>query len=242
MSLDESKGGVKGKKKNFFNHPSMDTSASTYPVGSNDALVTELTGNFLVQVQTICSSETAAILVCDMQDVSLNKCSAALQCENDSSMQSYSCNAQQTAQALADSFSKLGSAPTADQTGSIQTLTGALPGATSSSTVGELVGLYAKARCNLRGFSQQDAVYPIIQLTDCSGDTITALNKMDSMTRCSVGALSELVPPDPIAINDDNGIVPVWENPLTMTTMVCMAAVVLCIGILAAVAIANPKR
>ena len=214
--------------------------ASTYPADSNDALVTELTGNFLVQVQALCSSEAAAILVCDMQDVSLNKCSATVQCSNESNMRSYACNAQQTATALTDAFSKLGQAPTADQAASIQTLAGALPGATGSST-GQLVALYAKSRCNLRGFSQQDVVYPVIQLTDCSGDTITALNQMDSMTRCSVGALSELVPPDPIPINSlGGGVVPVWDNALSMTIMASIAAVVLCIGILAAVAIANP--
>ena len=216
------------------------SSTTTYPAGSNDALVTQLTKNFLLQVHDQCSSETAAILVCDMQNVLLNKCRASLSCTNTGDLKSYVCAAGQAADALVKSFGSLTTPPTPAQIESMRTLTSSLqttPGYDPNDP-GSMAAVYMTQRCNSRLFSQQSTTLPIVQLTDCSGDIITALNSLDATTKCAMGSLSELVPPDPEPVVSDRPV-PLWDNPLIMTLLACGAAIILCAAALAAVGIAR---
>ena len=218
--------------------PTIPFNPTTYPAGSNDALVTQVTGNFMVQVQELCSAESAALLICDLENVIVDKCDATVSCSNSANTVTWSCQAAQAADAVAAAITKAHFSP--DQAKSVQTLTSVYsntPGY-DPNDLGVLTRIYASQRCNARTFSQQSVVFPLIQLTDCTGDVVTAANSMDAVTRCSMGVLSELIPPDPAA-NSLPYPAPIWENGLVMS-MVCGAAfIVICAGILGAVGIAH---
>jgi hypothetical protein len=205
-------------------------------------LVTELTDKFLIQVRDICSAEAAAILVCDLQNVVINKCSATVSCENDGSATSYVCQADQAAKAVEQAFLASTTEPTADQTQSIATLTQPFsnqPGYDPTNAA-SMAYIYALQRCNSRVFSQQSTVLPLVQLTDCTGAVVTGLNSLNTLTRCNMGVLSELVPPDPVALQDIAEPVPIWQNALQMALLCGIFLVIVCAAILGAVGIANP--
>ncbi len=203
---------------------------------SNTAVVGELTNNFLVQVKTLCSSQAAALLLCDLKDVVLNNCDAVVECDNTAEVKSYMCDAAQTASAFETAFAN--AQLTQDQQNSIKTLTAGFPNS-SAASAGVQAGLYASIRCDAKSYAEQETMFPLVQLTDCSGVIVTGLNSVDSTTRCNMATLSELVPPDPVPFLATYPA-PIWDNALVMTGVGSIAAIMICIAILAAVAIANP--
>lgn len=196
---------------------------------SNTSVSRKLTNNFLAAVGVNCSSETAAVLVCDFENIVAFNCDATLTCANSSNITSKVCDAPQTAAALVQTFAA--TPLSADQSAAMQTLT--IPYiAGEGSAPSDQAAAYIASRCQDNVSSAQSVAFPKVMLTDCHGVTLTGINSLDLKTRCAVGALSELVPPDPVLLSEiDVPPVPIWENPLQLTITVTAAGVVLAIAV-----------
>lgn len=57
----------------------------------------------------------------------------------------------------------------------------------------EKVKLYLSSRCKAENISLQSTIFPSVALSDCSGVTISALNKLDSNASCSLSKATELL-------------------------------------------------
>ena len=201
---------------------------------SNSALLEEVTSKFILAASTTCSTTAANLLVCDLADVIVYKCSGTLSCGNTAKVQTTSCDAEGVDRALAAAFN---AAPgiSQDQLTSMATIVTPLDGgnnvpsfANPAQAAAAYASVYITNRCFLNSYTRQAVGFPLVVLQDCSGVTVSGLNTLDASTRCAVGALSELIPPDPVLLGKSTApALPIWENPLKLTLLVGGAAILL---------------
>lgn len=204
---------------------------------TNSALVTEISRNFIESSAAVCQSTNSVLLVCDLADVVVNHCDATVSCNNSGQVHSITCNADEAAQAMADAFAKAQLSPA--QLQAMDTLTTPIvngpyftgnKGTYTPSNSGSVAAAYITNRCFSSGYTRQSVTFPLVQLTDCTDVTVTGLNSMDATTRCAIGALSELIPPESVLLTAPTSYaLPLWENPLLLTLVVAGGLILLAV-------------
>lgn len=203
---------------------------------TNSALLTEVTSNFILNATDVCTNTTADLLVCDLADVVVYKCNAQITCDNKANVQTTACDAAQVVKAVAAAFNS-STQVSPSQLADMTTITQALyPGnnipnfVANGTPAANVAAAYITNRCYVNSDVKQAITFPLVMLEDCgkAPAIVTGLNQLDASTRCAVGALSELIPPDPTLLSTNTvPPLPIWENPLNMTLLVCAAVVLL---------------
>jgi hypothetical protein len=182
------------------------------------AAASSLTGNFLTQVQATCAAQASTIMVCDMSDITIKRCNINLTCDNTGSVNTYTCSPSQVVAAILAAAGQTTIPP--DAAANIATLTknfqfpqgvGVPPG---TDPVSQAMAQYIATRCNESVIAAQAVSLPRFDATDCKQDNITLLNQLDASVRCSVSAISELIPADPLPTPYPT---PLWKEPLQLS-------------------------
>jgi hypothetical protein len=195
------------------------------------AAASSLTGNFLTQVQATCAAQASTIMVCDMSDITIKRCNINLTCDNSGSVNTYTCSPSQVVAAILAAAGQTTIPP--DAAANIATLTanfrfpqgvGVPPG---TDPVTEGMAQYIATRCNESVIAAQAVSLPRFDATDCKQDNITLLNQLDASVRCSVSAISELIPADPLPTPYPT---PLWKEPLQLSLVLGGAVLLLALA------------
>jgi hypothetical protein len=184
--------------------------ADTYTTAANS-----LTGNFLTQVQATCAAQASTIMVCDMSDITIKRCNINLTCDNSGSVNTYTCSPSQVVAAILAAAAQTTVPP--DAAANIATLTANFPNVDvppGTDPVSQAMAQYIATRCNESVIAAQAVSLPRFDVTDCKQDNITLLNQLDASVRCSVSAISELIPADPLPTPYPT---PLWKEPLQLS-------------------------
>ena len=208
---------------------------SVQPVPGQDqytATATALVNNFYTKVTAKCQVEAAEILVCEIDDIIMDHCDATVGCENRANLRTIMCNPQQVVDAAVAAATETDiPAPVKKN---VATLTAGFDPAPNVSRdappVAQQIAAYMNLRCAANLFSQQAITFPLLRLTDCTEAVVTGLNELDEQARCSMNALSELVPPDVIVGGGDGSATPIWKDPVHMTLLACGAFLIIVLG------------
>lgn len=199
----------------------------------------DIAAKFVAATRTSCSPHDAALLVCDMGNVRVEKCSASLTCTNTAKVQGLDCTILpgQLTQAVADTLKAL-DLSASDMQALTDVLTNKAPPSSFVPGSGSLAALeqavagateYINIRCNPTLISDQSVSFPVVTLEDCSGDTLTGLNQLDQTTRCAAGALEEFLAP----LGSQTSTT--WNDGLTLSSPVVIAALVVLFAVLVVV-------
>ncbi len=188
-----------------------------------------LTSNFLTQVQATCNAQVSAIMVCDMSDITIKRCNADLTCDNSGSVNTYTCSPQEVVTAVLAAAGQ--TAIPDDVAASMAALTAGFadpPGLPSNASPAvKAMAQYISTRCSESVIAAQAVSLPQLQLLYCKSDRINLLNQLDANVRCSVSAISELVPPDPLPTTYPT---PIWKEPLQLSLVLGGAMVLIALA------------
>jgi hypothetical protein len=192
------------------------------------AAASNLTGNFLTQVQATCAAQASTIMVCDMSDITIKRCNINLTCDNTGSVNTYTCSPSQVVAAILAAAGQTTIPP--DAAANIATLTANFPRVDvplGTDPVSQAMAQYIATRCNESVIAAQAVSLPRFDATDCKQDNITLLNQLDASVRCSVSAISELIPADPLPTPYPT---PLWKEPLQLSLVLGGAVLLLALA------------
>ena len=149
-----------------------------------------LSSTFLGQTTAAgaCTPTQVATATCNFADIDLSNCPADITCTNTATgSTSYSCTQAQLDAVLDATLAANPLSPSEVKVANAITSTSDSSGATA-------VKQYINVRCNPSLISNNYVAFPKLYLTDCSNASIAAVNSIDQGTRCTMGALDEIVP------------------------------------------------
>lgn len=198
--------------------------------GSNSQLLEQVTSNFIAAAAAECYTTNADILVCDLADVVVYHCSGTISCGNTANVTTTTCDSAGVAKALLAAFDKAVVSPS--QLQDMVTITTPLDGENGTpqfdpTDPASVAAAYVTSRCFVNTYARQAVGFPNVLLQDCGSVTVTGLNTLDEKTRCAVGALSELIPPEPVFLGGPKVPLPIWQDPVHLTLVVCGAAILI---------------
>jgi hypothetical protein len=187
----------------------------------------DLISKYLTSITATCEAQTSNLLVCNMNNIKVRKCNVDFTCENDGSVKTQTCSPDQIVAALSQAVDSLSVPVPDDVTAGLKTLTAGMgPAGTTApaQTVTEAMTRYMTTRCSQNASTQQTVSIPQLYLDICKNDVVTLLNQLDEDVRCTVSAISEMIPLDALPTQYP---VPTWDKPTDLSWVVTGSVLVM---------------